>query len=92
MLVRDQTKPRTEYKGRPTQAMDANCPCRSCWNPHDCGYINSQGKWYVHMECATRWNGGCPRPTPQAEHIIPVRCHRCRRCGWQHNKEKENKL
>lgn len=91
-LVRDLTLPKTEYKGRPTEARDAMCPCRPCWNAHDCGHTGveylpdgrQRGKWTVRMECATRWNDGCPEPLPVPVHVPPSSkraTSRCKRCG-----------
>ena len=80
MLVRDKSLPKSDYKGRPTQALDSLCPCRPCWNPHDCGYIDSQGKWHIRMECATRWNHGCPS-VRDPSHLLPPRVRICKRCG-----------
>ena len=81
MIVRDRTLRRSEYKGRETQARAAKCPCMPCYNAHDCGYTNSQGKWVQGMECATRWNDGCPKPLPEPEHIFSPRGYVCKRCG-----------
>lgn len=83
MLVRDKTKSRKEYKGRPFDASGKECPCRPCCNNHDCGYTTSMdGTRQVLMECATRWNSGCPNPKPSPEHIFSsARGKVCRRCG-----------
>ena len=81
MLVRDKTKKRTEYKGRPTLAVDALCPCRPCFHVHDCGRLNSQGQWEMDMHCATNWNSGCPHPLPEPQHIFSKRGRVCQRCG-----------
>ncbi len=75
MKVRDMTKKRSEYKGRETDASEKVCPCRSCFNAHNCGSYGN-----VQMECATRYNCGCPRPKPKAEHSFN-RVKRCKRCG-----------
>ena len=81
MLVRDGLFPKTDYKGRPTEASDAVCPCRPCRNFHDCGRMNSQGKWERNMECATRWNNGCG-DKPEPEHVVTSsRARKCKRCG-----------
>jgi len=77
MKVRDKTQ--TGYKGRPTYAIDMYCPCRSCYNAHDCGYVNSQGHKVVDMHCATNYNRGCPEPKPEPQHIW--RGKTCIRCG-----------
>ena len=84
MKVRDLTLKKSEYKGRETDACDAVCPCRPCYNAHDCGYTNSQGKQVINMECATRWNCGCPDPMPKPEHITVGEGRKCKRCGgWK---------
>ena len=80
MKVRDLSLPITEYKGRVTDARDYLCPCRPCWNAHDCGYTNSQGKWITRMECATRWNNGCP-DDKEPTHVFPEGKRKCARCG-----------
>ena len=71
----------TEYLGRPTSCRDEECPCRSCWSPHDFGGINSQGKHIVQMMCLSREWGGCPQPIPAAEHRKGARVIYCKRCG-----------
>jgi hypothetical protein len=82
MKVRDKTLPKTDYKGRETEARDAACPCKPCYHAHDCGYTNSQGKWVMRMSCATRWNYGCPEDTRDApEHVYSLRGRVCKRCG-----------
>jgi hypothetical protein len=81
MQVRDKTKPKDTYKGRPFDASDKACPCRPCCNPHDCGRRNTIGKWLENMECATRWNNGCPFPKPKPEHIFTPYGKVCKRCG-----------
>jgi len=91
MKVRDKTLPKTEYKGRETEARDRDCPCRPCYNAHDFGYtrtgINRTLVWVVRMECATRWNNGCPDPLPEPEPIYTSKRGRvCKRCG--HPREK----
>ena len=91
MQVRDRTKKLSEYKGRWTDAYESVCPCRPCYNAHDCGHqsrvYNRDGVWsdiehIVRMECATRYNYGCPHPMKAAEHMFPVtRTGYCRRCA-----------
>ena len=84
MIVRDRTKPKTEYKGRPTEACDELCPCRPCYNAHDCGY-NAYSGHVVEMKCATRENRGCPQLQPEPAHIFKSnRARKCLRCGeWR---------
>jgi hypothetical protein len=81
ILVRDKTLKPTEYKGRPTLAVYKDCPCRPCYNAHDCGRLNSQGKWVPLMHCVTNWNRGCPDPDIEPEHIYVPRGRVCKRCG-----------
>ena len=91
MQVRDKTKKKTEYKGRLTDASDAQCPCRPCFNAHDCSdpvrVFNKLGVWVSNktvpkMECATRYNRGCPNPLPTPEHVYLSSIARvCKRCG-----------
>lgn len=82
MLVRDLALKKTEYKGRPTWAIDAQCPCRPCWNAHDCGHINSQSEWVSIMHCATNWNKGCPPDEErQPEHEYRPTGRVCIHCG-----------
>ncbi len=81
MIVRDRTHKIADYKGRPTDACDAACPCRPCYNAHDCGWRATDGEWVVSMECATRANQGCPHPLPEPEHLWNCRHTRCKRCG-----------
>ena len=70
MLVRDLTLKASEYKGRPTHALGGECPCRPCFNAHDCGRFNSYtGKHETRMECATRYSNGCPYPIPEPQHV-----------------------
>ena len=83
MNVRDMTMPKSEYKGRETQASNTLCPCRPCYNAHDCGRFNSYtGQHEVRMECAFRYNNGCPRPMPEPVHVYTsARGRVCKRCG-----------
>lgn len=79
MLVRDKTKPKDEYKGRPFDAFDKECPCRPCCHVHDCGT-----RGVVIMDCLTRWKNGCPHPEPAPEHIyVSARGKVCKRCGFR---------
>lgn len=78
MKVRDRTKSSSEYKGRSTYAIDKYCPCRSCWNSHDCGKFEG-GRWHANMACATNYNTGCPNPLPEPQHIWKGKT--CVRCG-----------
>jgi len=91
MKVRNKLK--SGYKGEITNASDEYCPCRPCWHPHDCGYLNNQGKWIKDFQCVTLYNNGCPihliNELPIPIHIIRSKGqHRkrgqirtCLRCG-----------
>lgn len=81
MKVRDHTINAKEYKGRWTDASDRYCPCRSCYDVHDCGYCNSRGDRIVSMECVTRYNRGCPDIKPEPKHILSKYGTICKRCG-----------
>lgn len=74
----------------PTSVLDRLCPWRACFNAHDCGRINSRGKWVRDGRCLTRDNRGCPRDekfraccdNPRFAPIRPAdRCKVCRNCG-----------
>lgn len=94
MKVRDKTLDESEYKGRITNALAAICPCKPCFNPHDCGrYVYTgvnQKEWKIDMRCATRHNDGCPgfhkkrtKPLWGAKHIYTSeRGKLCKRCGF----------
>ncbi|MBA7542409.1 hypothetical protein ES705_34730 [subsurface metagenome] len=91
MKVRDRLLDKIEYKGRLTEASDKVCPCRTCWNPHDCGYRGGNGKWMTVMYCVTNYKSGCPhdiiRRLPKPIHIIRAKAggkgqtRICLRCG-----------
>ena len=90
MKIRDKTQGLKTYKGRWTEAHDEQCPCRPCYNAHDCGHYgyDDRGKhiWVTAMHCATNWNGGCPHDEngelPAPRHVKLTRRTRiCRRCG-----------
>ena len=80
-----------EYKGRLTEAADKICPCRVCWNPHDCGYRGGSGKWMTVMRCVTNYKNGCSfdinKKLPRPVHIIRAKAggkgqtRVCLRCG-----------
>jgi len=89
--VRDWLLDKREYKGRLAEAADKMCPCRACWNPHDCGYRAGNGKWITVMRCVTNYKSGCPfditKELSRPIHIIRVKaggrgqtriCLRCR--------------
>ena len=90
MKVRDLTRSARESNGRWTEALECECPCRSCYAPRDCGHTahdyDDQGeariRWITEMRCCTRDNHGCPRPMPEPQHIRSTpRTRRCERCG-----------
>jgi len=69
------------YKGRPTLAIDKECPCKPCYNPHETIY---------GMVCISSYLTGCPT------YVVPVHIFyegkefknrrvgdilKCRRCG-----------
>ena len=70
MEVRNQLLKLTKYKGRWSNSADQDCPCRSCFNAHDCGYRKPKGAWVISMECATRYNMGCPQNMIEPIHIF----------------------
>lgn len=83
MIVRDLTLKKSEYKGHPCYASEAVCPCRPCFNCHDCNPPNRDYSNNVYsdiFDCASRYNSGCPQPNPEPVHILN-RQHRCKRCG-----------
>jgi hypothetical protein len=84
MLVRDRTLPKTDYKGRLTEASDEMCPCRSCYIAHNCTRVGDWTHDYhfnPDMRCAERENHGCPSPKPSPEHIYSPHGYVCQRCG-----------
>lgn len=91
MKVRDRLLNKGEYKGRLTEAADKMCPCRVCWNPHDCGYRGGNGKWMTVMRCVTNYKSGCPhdiiKRLPKPIHVIRAKAggkgqtRICLRCG-----------
>lgn len=84
MLVRDKTIPKGEYKGRPTEALDELCPCRPCYNAHNCE--RDPERYYSHpdMRCATRENGLCGWGRCQpVVHIYQGKGKVCKRCGFR---------
>ena len=87
MKVRNHIKLVSEYKGRWADASDADCPCRPCWSPHDCGYRGRDGKMIVDMQCAHRYNQGCPNPKPEPHHYFKSeRSYVCARCKARRTK------
>jgi len=91
MKIRNRLLDKREYKGRLTGAADKMCPCRVCWNPHDCGYRAGNGKWITVMRCVTNYKSGCPfdinKELPRPIHVIRAKAGRkgqtriCLRCG-----------
>lgn len=80
MKVRNHLLSVKDYKGRWTDASDKCCPCRSCYNAHDCGYSHSYYGWVIRMECAFRHSKGCPDPIPEPVHELN-RAKRCKKCN-----------
>lgn len=87
MIVRNKLFPITEWNGRWTDASDVECPCRSCYPPHDFGYSTQTG-YKVRMMCLTRERGGCPNGKPEHNHVYTKYGKVCKRCG----KRKEEKV
>ena len=81
MLVRNKMLDKAEYKGRPTEASNRDCPCKPCYSPHDCGYIAHDGKWVARMVCLTRHSRGCPAERVPIHVYTSVRGKVCLRCG-----------
>jgi hypothetical protein len=80
MLVKDKLAD-SEYKRRPTVAVSLDCPCRPCYNAHDCGHRNTIGKWVERMCCITNFNNGCPNDKPKPVHTFKGKGKVCKRCG-----------
>jgi len=91
MKVRNHLYSKKEYKGQFCEALDEYCPCRKCFNCHDCGYRLPNGEWVSLFECATRYNKGCPDLPPRPTHIFKMTKRfenrkkgdefKCLRCG-----------
>lgn len=81
MQVRDKTLKLSEWNGRWTDASDAQCPCRSCYHPHEYGYSTQTG-YKVRMTCLSRERGGCPNVKPEPEHVYTKYGKVCKRCGY----------
>lgn len=83
MIVRDLTLSKSDYKGHPCHVSEMNCPCRPCYNCHDCtppDWSRSEKVYSDTFYCAVRWNKGCPDPKPEPVHTLN-RLKRCIRCG-----------
>jgi hypothetical protein len=90
IIARDKTLPKTEYKGHPCYAIDPTCPCKPCFNCHDCTPPNpaySKKMYSDTFHCASNWNMGCPQPIPEPVHILNSK-RNCKRCGTHVPKEK----
>ena len=90
MRVRDLTKSARESGGRWTEALEPECPCRSCYAPRalwrNIRDYDEQGqarnRLVLDVRCASRDDHGCPRPMPDPQHIRPTRrTRKCKRCG-----------
>ena len=88
------TLKKTDYKGHPCYAVNKECPCRPCYNCHDCtppDPVIARKVYSDTFHCATNWNGGCPQPIPEPVHILNRAGH-CKRCGeYIKESSKENK-
>ena len=88
MKVRDHLYKESEYKGKECIASDKYCPCRSCYNCHDCGYMASNGIWRKRFHCATNYTKGCPLdinnslPIPMHIFKFTKRFERRKRGSW----------
>lgn len=84
IIVRDKTQSIKGYKGHPCYATDKVCPCRTCFNCHDCtppSPCHSKKMYSDVFQCATNYNRGCPDPKPQPKHISTKYGKVCKRCG-----------
>ncbi len=94
MKVRDKRYKKTDYKGHEVECPSLSCPCRPCFNVHDCGYYLpgkfGEKRWISHFECATWFNRGCStssRPkhlfknTKRFQNRKVGDVFRCIRCG-----------
>jgi hypothetical protein len=90
-MVRDRALKKSDYKGHEVPGVDKNCPCRPCYNPHDCGYLDSQAHWISRFHCATNWDRGCPPALPEPKHEVPDGHRVCIHCGW-HKPTKKREL
>lgn len=91
MKVRDHTEKVTEYKGHWTFAVDSSCPCRSCYNTHDCTPPNGEHSSKIYSDvfhCATNWNNGCPTPKPEPKHVLSPHGRVCKRCKQRIERER----
>jgi len=86
--IRNRLLNEKEYKGRWTEAADKFCPCRRCYNAHDCGYTGGDGKRVIVMQCATRYNSGCPTRI-RGELLIPIHIIRSK---WEYRKKGQTRV
>ena len=89
IIVKDKTEERGSYKAHPCFAVHIDCPCRPCFNCHDCTPPNREHTNEVYSKvfhCATNWNKGCPEPEQKAEHIFKPHSAYCSRCGMPKKK------
>ena len=83
MIARDLTKLKSDYKGHPCFVIDSKCPCRPCYNCHDCtppNPVHTKEIYSSIFHCATNWNKGCPDLIPEPNHILNTQktCKRCK--------------
>ena len=91
--VRNRTLPITDYDGRPTEASNTECPCRSCYHPHN--FTKDSYNYFRNpvMMCLTRENGGCPKPQPASVHIYTSSYGLvCKRCGYYRTRQEAKLL
>lgn len=94
MIVRNLTLKKTDYKGHPCYASGGFCPCRPCFNPHDCTPPNpvySKKAYSDIFHCATNWSSGCPQPKPEPTHEFNRQGY-CKKCGEYPNKFPERTI
>jgi hypothetical protein len=82
MQVRNKLFPITKWNGRWTDASDAECPCRSCYQPHDFGY-STRTEYKIRMLCLSRERGECPDVKPDPEHVYTKHGKVCKRCSFR---------
>ena len=89
VLVRNKLLRVSDFRGRWTDACDSECPCRSCYHPHDYSIRLSTG-FEVRMLCLSRANEGCSDILPVPQHIFTKRGKFCKRCGKEKNEGGRN--
>ena len=82
MKARNKQYQVSDYHGRWIDVFDEECPCRSCYHPHDFGYTSQESGYIIQMRCLTRELDGCPNILPIPEHIYTRYGTVCKRCGY----------